>query len=428
MWLWMALALGGELTEAWTVETDGWNSAVAVGTDAVWSAASFKLFEHDLATGAIRRQHKTCYVADHGVSVQASGIVVVCDDEIQRLAGGGLTTVARHDEAEVASFVPGRVAVGGEGGWVEVRDTSDFQVLVRVELAGGDVTGVALSPNGQLVGVGMENGKLWLLDVGTKQTRELRDLGSSRARSLAFTPDGRGLFAYAGGFKPAMVDLASGMIRTQYRSGSWLTGAVALRDGRVVAAGSSGFVVYSAEGGEGQELALTRSSAEGIGAGGDLVCAGDRSGNVACFRGTGGVTADPRAANGVPSAPAVATPRPTTPVAAAPVTPVVVPVSVEKEASGTLSSASGGEVVVTLSGGDLPEVGQRGALSKHVDQSLGAMSFKAWVEVGRVRVTRVVDGTLRLAVEEETLSVVVNGQKKSQFTVGADVRFVWEVE
>lgn len=94
------------------------------------------------------------------------------------------------------------------------------------------------------------------------------------------------------------------------------------------------------------------------------------------------------------------------------------------KSTGTLVSARGEQLVVTLEG-QTPAVGSAGTVFKRVTKQLGKMSFEAWLDVASVRVEAVAGKRVTLTVTQENSVVTVNGQSKSHFTPGSAIRLEW---
>ena len=245
-----------------------------------------------------------------------------------------------------------------------------------------------------------------------------REVHPEPGQAVAFSSDGRTLFASVSGFEGYFIDVESGKRLSQVRTGSWLTSATFLTSSVVAATGSDGLVIYE-RGFEPKAAVLMKENATGMAAETGRVCAGTRSGSVACFSDEALAPSQYQRPSVVSSPAAEAAP-------AGGIEPEMSggPFGTGSRQIGKLASVSGDRIVLSASE-NFPPVGATAKLWKQTTKMLGTSEIEFWIDIARVTVLDSGDGQVTLQVLEEKTVLYINGKKKSQFTPGATTRLEW---
>ncbi len=139
---------------------------------------------------------------------------------------------------------------------LEVRTKSAAGQRVVVAESGGNVLGLAISPDGLLLAVGLEEGEIVLWDVAAGDRCESQPQKQGKCLSLAFSPDGQTL-AGSIGRKVYLGDVATGAVRvTLAGHTAEVRSVVFAPDGRTLLTGSKDRTVRQWETATGKELAV----------------------------------------------------------------------------------------------------------------------------------------------------------------------------
>ena len=416
--------LADSLVRRWSVDSTDWNKAILFHpAGAIIAFAGQKALILARDTGETLDEFRSCKLVAGGAFLLPDGrIVLVCGDgvNILHMSERRLERVLPlGQEPETGHLAGGILALAG-GKRVLLIDVGDWQLLETIELpyAARDV---AVSLDGTQVAVATHDrqsrqraGNVMLIARGGAQ----REVHAEPGHAVAFSSDGRTLFAGVSGFDGYFIDIESGKKLLQVKTGSWLTSAAFLTPNVVAATGSDGLVIYE-RGHESDATVLLKASATGMAAETGRVCAGTRSGSVACF---GGEALEPSHYQ----PPSVVINRGTE---SSPTTGVVPemsggPFGTGSRQIGKLASASGDRIVLNASD-NFPPVGATGRLWKQATKLLGTSEIEFWIDIARVTVLESGDGQVTLQVLEERTVLFVNGRKQSQFTPGATTKLEW---
>jgi hypothetical protein len=342
--------------------------------------------------------------------------IVVCRDAIvevdmatmQKKVGVKLPWTSLSDDAESCSHTAGRIAVGNRTGQVVEYDVASYKQLARHDF-GADhrVDALAYSPDGQRLAVSLapheirNDGQILILEGSTR--RRVPNF-TDDSGALAFSPEGRELFARTRSFTAARGALADGTLSGSVKISSWLSAAMYLDDSLIAATGAHGLgLLHPAHT---EMIELHGRAGEGLAASADrqLLCAGTRDGTIHCW------------ARGGERATVAAQPTPAKP-SAAPTTPTTAAIE------GSIVSRAGTTLTLALDGSTL-KVGDGLRLDKRVESKLGGMSITAWLTIADVRVQTADAKRVTVAIEAEKSSVTLNGQPLDHFTAGSTVKLM----
>ncbi len=209
--------------------------------------ATFSILE--VATGKLLREFHTPAFPSHMDPVWS---LTFTPDGRGLISGGGNSPIVFWDPAtgkEVRRFTvpqkedircvvlsPDGRTIASAGDAIRLWDTATGKMIRRFEGQKGPIRSLAFSPDGKLLASGGEaNPAIWLWETATGEVRrrlpddpkELKKLWYSRARSLAFSPDGKTLVVGDGDYSLRFWDVAAGKKlreipgiggRTTYRS------------------------------------------------------------------------------------------------------------------------------------------------------------------------------------------------------------------
>lgn len=377
----MLLALTALAAEpTWTVSGDGWNKGLLLAP----TGDLLAFYTGELRVLAREDGHTlvtvpTCAPASvDGVGWVESEIVVACNDRIVALAWPTLaaTTVATFGRVDEATVGAGRVAVADKAA---VRVYEGATVIAQF-VPGGEVEGLAFSPDGAQLFAGVREIGTYVLDIKKESTIGPR---VGRGRAPAWGPT---LFANTGTFLAARFAPDTSVVSTTYKVGSWITASRWLDAETVVATGSDGLGWFRADGRV--ERASDRDLGEGLAVSGSTVCAAGRSGRVACFY------AEPQPPSTFVAPKVVAPPAP---------------------AQATLVSRKGNVVVIDVPGG--AKVGATAQLLKPFEVDLG-FHMSGSLVIGELKVTSVRGDRVTFELIEEKGTVEINGKPVDHFLPG----------
>jgi hypothetical protein len=418
--LWLSLPLvalaPSAYQKAWVCQTSDWNKGVAVAASGdVVSLSSGRLLVHAGDTGQVLETVPVGYVLSGAWGPVGNRWVLVAEDQILEVAlpGGAKKALAKLDSrAAVACVSPFGAAVADEKGSIRTFTAQGWTVADSFE-AGASVEGLALSGGGRAAAE-LADGTVLLRDPAAKTTATLLKGDGSGSKAIAFSADGRRLFAASGIFKAFLWDVAKGNLLAEYRTGSWLTSVRFLGADAVAAGGSDGLVIYTKPGEPSQKLTYAQGSlspsVEGVGAStdGTLVCCGDRDGAVACFS-TG------------PLKPSEYKPSTGHKEGQAAVSGATAP-PVQEDVTGTLVSRTGSSLTVKLDHPPAPPLKARATLFKYFEKEIGGFKTSGWLEIAAVEVLKGSGMNLELSILEKRSVMTVNGKEVDHFAPGARLK------
>jgi hypothetical protein len=407
---------------AWTSKTGDWIRGVVIAPwGDVVSCGADRLRVHARDTGQILDEIAVPWVVEDGLGFTGeTKAALVCEDGIYEVSfpGGSAVLAVKLEARSVAAAVEGnRVAAADETGAVRVFDSGSWKAVDSFKTS-GVVTALALSPSGDRLAVGLDDGRILMRGLAAKKTKTFYSGGDDhRVECAAFSGDGGQLFADSGVFKASLWDLDSASVSHTYETGSWVVGAEFLSPDLVAACGSDGLVLYRGDGKP--ALALTYGkdafppAVEGLDASpdGKLLCGGDRDGVVACFAtevvGVSGYAAL--------AAPASSGPAPATAGSQKAGLP-------SAELLGEIQGKKGKVVTVKVYVPAAPAAGSPCAVYKYVEKKLGSFQTSGWLEIASARVKKGEGKKLVLDLVEELGVIVVGGKKVNHFKTGTKVK------
>ncbi|MBI4703543.1 MAG: hypothetical protein HY744_20725 [Deltaproteobacteria bacterium] len=372
----------------WQSQAAAANKAVAIAPRAgeLVVLGSRRLALYGAYTGLLLAEADACFTFPGALGfVGEQAVALVCEHSVRLFSLAGLEYAGERPlpgDARAAAFGKSLVAIGFAAGPVRVYRSRDWTEAAAIAVD-GRVAALALSPDEQFLAIGLAEEGLLLRRSGGEPEGAVRIDGPGEVAALAFSPDGRRLFACRGETEAMIVDVGRRTPERVLRLPSPLATARWLSATRLVAVGPEGLVLLDAAQGALAPFAgrLARPVVGlDAGLGGRLVCAGSRGGAVACYAGPalrrsfGGRRSDGEAGRG--SAP---------------------PATVQT--SGRLVGREGRHLVVQAQPGALlPGAGQRGVLSRHQSTRRGELLVSGWIEIGQVHVDAVDKDVLRLSI------------------------------
>ncbi|MBW2454726.1 MAG: hypothetical protein JRI68_09450 [Deltaproteobacteria bacterium] len=277
---------------AWTTQTRPFNKGVALaatGHVAVLGSRSLSL--HHGRSGARLAEADVCFTfADAFAFVAEDMGALVCEDAVRLYSVPELDYRGMRElpgQARVASFVPGRAAVGFASGPVRIYDTPSWEERQVVEVD-QRVTALALSADGQRLALGLEQGEIVVHHLSNKAARRVSVKRGLEVVALAFSPEGSQVFAAAGPLA-AVWDLDAQTLRRRFRTVADVSRARWLGPDEIASAGRDGLLLLDVAEGAARSLgggwSLGSGTAAGLAVAPDrqVVCAAEREGEVACF-------------------------------------------------------------------------------------------------------------------------------------------------
>jgi hypothetical protein len=338
--------------------------------------------------------------------------VLVCEDGIKVFDFPGLTyrgVRSLPGKARTAAFGNRRVAVGFAEGPVRVYDARDWSQAGHFAL-GERASALALSPDERTLAVALRDGRLAVLDLATSTRRSLSNPAKAPVRVLAYAADGGRLVGAAGSSVTLWQAATPEPTRSFAVAGAvadvrWISGDAIVVVGRsfssairVADGAAEGLPVQAGAHAKGWvDAAVTRD--------GRMLCIASAERSIHCL------------ARGRPPARGDG-------VDAAPTQPGVPPR--HGVTAGRLVGHTGNHLTMEAHPHtELPRVGRRAELRRHVLREQGGLLTSEWPPVAFVTVDRVHRGRLRLTIEEDRSATVLPDSEKDPFEYDAPVRLVW---
>jgi WD40 repeat protein len=146
--------------------------------------------------------------------------------------GDAVTGLAYSPEGDV-------LIAGGANGSVDEYDVADRRDMERHGRLRKPITAMTLSPDGRLLAAGHPDGGVTLSDIAKRKIRGELSGHTRIVYAVAFTPDGRSLISGSADGTVRMYDVASRRERQSFRMHkSWVTCIAVAPDGMTAAAGS----------------------------------------------------------------------------------------------------------------------------------------------------------------------------------------------
>jgi len=407
---------------AWTSKTGDWIRGVVIAPwGDVVSYGADRLRVHARDTGQILDEIAVPWVVEDGLGFTGeTKAALVCEDGIYEVSfpGGAAVLAVKLAARSVAAAVEGkRVAAADETGAVRVFDSESWKAVDSFKVS-GTVTSLALSPSGDRLAVGLDDGRILMRGLGAKKTKTFFSGGDDRrVQCVAFSGDGGLLFADSGVFQASLWDLDGASVSHTYETGSWVIGAELIKPDLVAACGSDGLVLYRDDGKPALTLTYVKDAfppaVEGLDVSrdGKLLCAGDRDGVVACFA---------TEVVGVSGYAALAAPSASGPVQGAAVSQQAGPPPAEL--LGEIQGKKGKMVTVKVYVPSPPPAGSPCTVYKYFEKKLGSFQTSGWLEIAAATVKKGEGKKLILELVEELGVIVVNGKKVNHFKTGTKVK------
>jgi hypothetical protein len=275
---------------AWTLLTKPFNKGLAVSDDFVAALGSNHLALVAMRSGQVVKQRDACVTFDDAFAFTSKNRgALVCERSVQVLSIPDLALKATFPLpglARLAAFGKTHAAIAFEAGPVRVYEIADWSLRDEVDV-GHEVRSLAVSTDGNVVGIGLDQGDVLLVDRVAGATHRMTVKMGLPVETLRFDETGARALVAAGP-SVSLWDLKTRSLSQRFRSVTNVFAGGWIDKSRIASAGRDGLLVLdiasdtakSLSGGlDGNEPAVSIA----VSGDGKVLCAAERDGKLACY-------------------------------------------------------------------------------------------------------------------------------------------------